>query len=110
MQAMHFFLRTEFGESFKLYGRSNEDCTLGLGQGNAAAGPGFLALSAQIVNAYLCEGHNPRMVTSLTSRIFTLAAVIYVDDADLPHRTALVTATPSELIEHSQCSTNAWGG
>ncbi len=78
-----------------------------MGQGKAAAGPGFLALSAQIINAYLREGHCSRMVSSLTLRIFTLAAEIYVDDADLPHITALVTATPSELIEHSHHSTNA---
>ncbi len=81
-----------------------------MGQGNAATGPGFLALSDQIVNAYQCKGHGSRMVSSLTLRIFTLVALIYVDDVDLQHTTTLITEIPSELIKHSKHSTNAWGG
>jgi hypothetical protein len=49
-------------------------------------------------------------MTSLTCRIFNIAVVIYVDNADLPHTTTHVTASPAELIQHSQKSTNAWGG
>jgi hypothetical protein len=37
MQTMRFFRRTGFAESTKSYGGSDEDCTLGLGQGNPAA-------------------------------------------------------------------------
>ncbi len=51
MQTMQYFLRTGFGESTKSYGGSMEDRMQGFGQGNAATGPGFLAISAQIVNA-----------------------------------------------------------
>jgi hypothetical protein len=50
MQTMQFFLWTGFNKSSESYGGSNKDCTLGLGQGNAAAGPGFLALSSLIGN------------------------------------------------------------
>jgi hypothetical protein len=100
----------QFGESAKLYGGSNKDRTLGLGQGNAAAGPGFLALSSLIVNAYLRKGHGTRQVLSFTQRLLVLAAVIYVDDTDLPHMTKHITATSTELIKHSQKSTNVWGG
>jgi hypothetical protein len=57
MQTMRVFLYTGFGESTESYGGFGEDRTLGLGQGNAAAGPVFLALSSLIVNAYLCEGN-----------------------------------------------------
>jgi hypothetical protein len=110
MQMMQFFLRTEYGESAEMYGGIDEDRTLGLGQGNAAAGSGFMTLSAQIVNAYLRDGHGSRTMTNYTFRLFVLAAVLYVDDTDLIHMTALVTATPMELVEQSQISTNAWGG
>jgi hypothetical protein len=65
-----------------------EDMTLNLGQGNAAAGPGFLALSSLIVNTYPCYGHGARTMTSLTYRLFILAAVLYVDDVDNIHMTA----------------------
>jgi hypothetical protein len=110
MQTMRFFLRTGFGESTESYSGSIEDCTLGLGQGNATAGPGFLTLSTQIINAYLRKGHGACFQTSYTRRPFTIAAVIYVDDTDLTHMTKSITASPSKLIAHSQRSTNAWGG
>jgi hypothetical protein len=110
MQTMRFFLRTGFGESSESYGGSKEDRTLGFGQGNAAAGAGYAAVSSLVINAYLREGHGLRTTTSLTCRFFNIAAVIYVDDADLPHRTTHATASPAELIQHSQKSTNAWGG
>jgi hypothetical protein len=106
MQTMHFFLGTGFGESAKSYGGSDKDCTLGLGQGNAAAGPGFLALSSLIVNAYLHKGHGTRQVLSYSQHTLVLVAVIYMDDTDLPHMTKHLTATTTELIEHSQQSTN----
>jgi hypothetical protein len=51
MQTLQFFLCTGYGESAETCSGSDEDRTLGLGQGNAAAGPGFMVLSAQIVNA-----------------------------------------------------------
>ena len=110
MQTMCFFLRTRFGESAESYGGSDEDCTLGLGQGNAAAGPGILALSSLILNAYLQEGHGTRQVTSYSQCTLILEVVIYVDDTNLPHMTKEVNATAEELIEHLQHSTNVWGG
>ncbi len=110
MQTMRFFLRTGFGESAKSYGGSNEDCTLGLGQGNVAAGPGFLALSSLVVNTYLREGHGTRQVTSYSQCTLILVAVIYVDDTNLPHMTKEVNVTAEELIKHLQHSTSVWGG
>jgi hypothetical protein len=99
MQTMQFFLWTGYGQSAERYGGSIEDRTLGLEQGNAAAGPRFMALSAQIVNAYLRNGHGSRKITSYTFCLLVLAAVLYVDDTDLIHMTALVTASPSDLVQ-----------
>ncbi len=110
MQNMQFSLRTGFGESSRSYGGSIENSTLSLGQGNAATGPTFLAISSLIVNAYFREGHGARTMTSLTHRLFILAAVLYVDDADNIHMTPSITDSPLELIQHAQHSTNAWGG
>jgi hypothetical protein len=70
----------------------------------------FLALSSLIVNAYLRDGHGTWTMTSLTYRLFILAAVLYVDDPENIHMMAQATETPKELIEHAQNSTNAWGG
>jgi hypothetical protein len=53
MQMMRFFLCTGFGKSSESYGSSEEDRTLSLGQGNAAAGAGYAAVSSLNINAYL---------------------------------------------------------
>ncbi len=110
MQTMRFFLWMGYGEFTDSYGGTYEDRTLEFGQGNSAAGPGVLALSAHIVNAYIRDGHGAHLQTSFTDCLFVLASVIYVDDTDLPNVTDLVMATPRELIDHTQKSTNAWGG
>jgi hypothetical protein len=110
MQTMRFFLRTGYGKSALSYGGSTEDRNVGLGQGNAAAGPAFLALSALIIIAYLRDGHGARILTSLSHTPTVLAGVIYIDDTNLVHSTLSVKATPMELIAHLQRSTNAWGG
>jgi hypothetical protein len=99
---MQFYLRTGYGESTSTYGGSEEDTQLGLGQGNATAGPGFMAVSTQIVNAYLRDGNGARTVTSYTNCPVSLAAVIYVNDSNLIHMTNHVTAPTIELIRHAQ--------
>jgi hypothetical protein len=62
------------------------------------------------MNPYLQDGHGAWTMTSLSHGHFILAAVLYVDAVDNIHMTALVSATPKELIDHAQLSTNAWGG
>jgi hypothetical protein len=64
METMRFFLRTGFGESKQSYGGTQEQRLAGYGQGNAALGPGFTALSSLIVNAYLREGHGAQIYSS----------------------------------------------
>ncbi len=56
METMRFFLCTGFGESKTFYGGTHEQRLAGYGQGNAAAGPGFTAMSSLIVNTYLRDG------------------------------------------------------
>jgi hypothetical protein len=58
METMRFFLRTGFGKSKTLYGGSHKERLAGYGQGNAAAGPGFTAMSLLIVNADLRDGYD----------------------------------------------------
>ena len=87
-----------------------EDRMQGFGKGNTAAGPGFLAISVQIVNAYLRDGHGSRTLTSYSHRLLILAAILYVNDTDMIHTTPSVTATAQELISHTQEATNTWGG
>ena len=110
METMRFFLRTGFRESKDWYGGSHEERLAGYGQGNAASGPGFTALSSLIVNAYLREGLGAKIYSSYYRRLLLLAAVMYVDDTDMIHWARNPSCTPVELIAAAQTATDAWGG
>ena len=79
-------MRTGFRESKESYGGTHEQRLAGYGQGNAASGPGFTALSSLIVNAYLRDGHGAKIYSSYYEQLLLLAAVMYVDDTDLIKR------------------------
>jgi hypothetical protein len=110
MKTMRFFLRTGFGKSKTSYGGSHKERLAGYGQGNAAVGPGFTAMSLLIVNAYLRDGFGARIYSSYYKRLLILAAVMYVNDTDLVHWSSLPSCTPVELIAAAQTATYAWGG
>jgi len=99
------FLRTGFGESKQSYGGTHELRLAGYGQGNAASGPGFTALSSLIVNSYLREGHGAQIYSSYYKRLLLLAAVMYVDDTDLIHWSHIPGCSPEELIATAQTAT-----
>ncbi len=109
-ETMRFFLRTGFGESKTSYGRSHEERLAGYGQGNAAAGPGFTAMSSLIVKAYLRNEYGARIYSSYYKQLLILAAVMYVDNTDLVHWSSVPSCTPTELIAAAQTATYAWGG
>jgi hypothetical protein len=46
---MRFYLCTGFGKSKTSYGGTHEERLAGYGQGNAAASPGFTAMSSLII-------------------------------------------------------------
>ncbi len=85
METMRFYLCMGFGESKTSYGSTHEEQLAGYGQGNAAAGPGFTAMSSLIVNAYLCDGFGARIYSSYYKQLLLLAAVMYIHDTDLIH-------------------------
>ncbi len=110
METMRFFLWTGFGESKDLYGGMHEERLAGYGQGNAASGPGFTALSSLIVNAYLREGFGAKMYSSYYRQLLLLVAVMYVDDIDMIHWAQNPSCSPGDLIVAAQTATYAWGG
>jgi hypothetical protein len=110
MKTMQFFLRTGFGELATSYGGTHEEQLAGFGQGNAAAGPGFTAMSLLIVKAYLRDGFGAHIYSSYYWRRLILAAVMYVDNTDLVHWSRLPFCSPVELIAAAQTATYAWDG
>jgi hypothetical protein len=105
---MRFFLRTGFDELKIPYGRFHEEELVGYGQGNAAAGPGFTAMSSLIVNAYLQDGYGAQIYSSYYKQL--LIALMYVDNTNLVHWSSMPSCTPAELIAVTQTATYAWGG
>jgi hypothetical protein len=104
------FLRTGFGESATSYGCNHKERLAGFGQGNAAAGPDFTAMSLLIVKAYICDGFGAQIYSSYYRQLLILAAVMYVDDTDLVHWFHLPFRSPVKLIATAQTATYAWGG
>jgi hypothetical protein len=109
MQTMQYVLKTGFGESTNTYGGTIAAPNSGLGQGNGAASPGFLALSSLIVNAYRQQGHGARVLSSFSRRLFHLTSVIYVDNTNLLHWPPSSATDPEELVEHVQRATTDYG-
>jgi len=109
LEMMQFCLKTGFGESKKWFGGSEDNRLGGYGQGNGAAPPAFSCLSTLIINAYKRMGNGAKLTSSYTSRLFLLAAAMYVDDTDLLHWADSQTTDDDELIEHVQSATTDFG-
>ena len=108
MQTMQYVLKTGFGESEESFGGTLTNPNSGLGQGSGASPPAFMALSSLIVNAYRRMGHGAKISSSYTSRLFALAAVMYVDDTDVLHWPVSCCTDPDELVAHVQQATTDW--
>jgi hypothetical protein len=93
LQTMKWYLKTAFGQSLTFFGGSQDDPSMGFGQGNGAAPPGFLAVSALLIKAYRRQGHGAWFTPGLARDAFILAAVIYVNDSNLLH---LAQGTPTD--------------
>jgi hypothetical protein len=105
MEMMRFFLRTENGESKQSYGGTHEEQLAGYGQGNAASGPGFTALSSLIVNAYLRDGYGAQINWSYYKQLILLAAIMYVNNFNLIHWSRTPICNPKEFIATAQTAT-----
>jgi hypothetical protein len=98
---------TVFGQSKISFG--GMDPSMGLGQGNGAPPPGFLAVCTLMINVYRNLGHGVTFIGAWAQDAFTLAAVLYIDDSDLFH---MATGMPSdeEFLQLVQNATNDWAG
>jgi hypothetical protein len=98
LRTMQYVLKTGFGKSSKSFGGTALSPNSGLGQGSGASPPAFMALSSLIVNAYRQMGHGTRVHSLYGSRVFILAAVMYVDDTNLLHWPVSCSTDPDELV------------
>jgi hypothetical protein len=109
LEKMTWYLKTAFGQSKISFGGTKWDPSMGLGQGNGAAPPGFLAVCTLMINVYRNLGHGVTFVGAWTRDAFILAAVLYVDDSDLFHMTQGMP-TDDEFLDLVQRATDDWAG
>jgi hypothetical protein len=57
LKTMTWYLKTVFGQSKISFGAIALDPSMGLGQGNGAVPPGFLAVCTLMINVYCNLGH-----------------------------------------------------
>ncbi len=85
LETMTRYLKTAFGQSKISVGGMTLDPSMGLGQGNDAAPPGFLAICTLMINTYRNLGHGVTFIGAWVRDAFVLSAVLYFDDSDLFH-------------------------
>jgi hypothetical protein len=117
LQTMKFFQRTGFGESKTFLGGADYwPYMMGLGQGNRAAPPSWIQLSAVLVNAFKQLELGALISDPITLKMIHTMGALFVDDMDLyTWRDGLVD--PGELwcqtqveLQHWSCLLNATGG
>jgi hypothetical protein len=108
LQTMKFFQRTGFGDSKTFFGGSSHTpYMMGLGQGNHAAPPAWIQLSAVLVNVYRQLGLGTDLHDPITDAKIHLMGAMYVDDLDLYTWKDTIT-DPYELMLQSQREVTQW--
>ena len=85
LQTMRFWLRTAFGDADESFGGTPDDPFYGISQGGGNAPPSYTATSSVAVVAYKTKNYQPRLRSAITLTVWTLAAILYVDDTDQLH-------------------------
>ncbi len=109
LETMTWYLKTAFGQSEILFGSMVFDPSMGLGQGNGAAPPGFLAVCTLMIKVYPNLGHEVMFIWAWAWDDFTLSAVLYVDDSDV-FQMAIRMTLERIFLQIVQSATNDWTG
>jgi hypothetical protein len=114
---MKFFQRTCFGESKTFFG--SPFCfpyMMGLGQGNRAAPPSWIQLSAVLVNVFKQLNLGPLVQDTIAAEVIHSMGTLFVNDTDL-YTWRENILDPGDLwcqaqleLEHWSCLLNATGG
>jgi hypothetical protein len=117
LQTMKFFQRTGFGKSKTFFGRQFYfPYMMGLGQGNRAAPPSWIQLSAVMVSVFKQLNLGAMVKDPITAKIVHSMGAMFVDDVDL-YTWREDILDPGELwcqvqidLEHWSYLLNATGG
>ncbi len=117
LQTMKIFQRTGFGKSKTFFGGLfNFPYMMGLGQGNRAAPPSWIQLSAVLVNIFKQLNLGSMIQDPITVETIHTMGALFVDNTDL-YTWRENTLDPGEVgsqaqleLEHWSCLLNATGG
>ncbi len=117
LQMMKFFQQTGFGKSKTFFGGLfHFPYMMGLGQGNRAAPPSWIQLSAVMVNVFKQLNLGAMVRDPITAKIIHSMGTLFVDNTDL-YTWREDILDPGELwyqaqmdLEHWSCLLNAAGG
>ena len=107
IQQMNMFLRTSFGISSSCYSGSFALPFQGAIQGNGAAPVLWLIISIILVRYLYALNLVTEHHTPISGALFSLAALVYVDDSDL-NILNLNQKSTVEVLEEAQALLNAW--
>ena len=83
LRKMKHYMHTAYGDSDWSYSGSPSRPLQGAVQGNGAASPIFIAISCVILAFLESQTTGILIISAITMSIFTLSAIMYVDDADI---------------------------
>ena len=108
LQTMKFFQRTGFGESRTFFGGAGIRLyMMGLGQGNRAAPPSWIQLSAVLVNVFKQLELGALVVDPIMQELIHSMGTLFVDDTDLyTWKDGLLD--PGELWLQTQLELTQW--
>jgi hypothetical protein len=109
LQTMRFFLRTGYGDSERSYSGTRDNPLGSLGQGNGAAPPAFTAVSTLLILPYVNMGYGVEWESAVSGALFTIAAILYVNDTDLLHWAKSTGMSDEAFFHQVQAATTAWG-
>lgn len=108
LQQMQFFLQTGYGDSEVSFGGSEVKTFQGVCQGNGT-GPVFWASMCSIIASILQEeDHITRIWSAISKNETVLAALIFVDDLDIPKVVSCTANDPEQVLHSLQATIMAW--
>ena len=110
IQLMKFYLRTSFGDSDDSYGGDRHNPFQGCCQGNGGAPAAWVAVSTLLVLYLKMSGCEARFTTAISAVMFSFAALIFVDDTDLPVVGDTMKSSPTHIGAKMQRSASVWAG
>ena len=108
LQTMKFFQRTGFGESKTFFGGAPySPYIMGLGQGNRAAPPSWIQLSAVMVNVFKQLNLGSMIQDPITEEMIHTMGALFVDDIDL-YTWKEDAVDPGEVWSQAQLELEHW--